>query len=239
MSTEHQPTSRKPRADGVQARERILSAALRLFVDKGLAQASVRDIAQAAGVNVAAIAYYFGDKAGLYRAALYEPLGGDAGVPDAPEPFDAPGLPLADALALYMRTCLRPLGQGETGLLSVRLRFRERYEPTGMLDEECSSRAQMHARLLALLQRHLGLAQPDPELQALAFAIFGLVAYPYFARDKILAAEPSLFDAPGAVDAWSARLAGYAEALVAFEAARRAGAPESSIPPSTPQGSAP
>jgi len=238
MSTEHlepQAASRKPRADGVQARERILGAALRLFVDKGLAQASVRDIAQAAGVNVAAIAYYFGDKAGLYRAALYEPLHGDAGTLD---PFDVPGLALADALALYMRTCLRPLGQGETGLLSVRLRFRERYEPTGMLDEECSSRAQMHARLLALLQRHLGVDRPDPELQALAFAIFGLVAYPYFARDKILAAEPSLFDTPGAVDAWSARLAGYAGALVAFEAARRTGLPESSIPPSTPQGSA-
>ena len=239
MSSEHlqpQPTGRKTRADGVQARERILGAALRLFVDKGLAQASVRDIARAAGVNVAAIAYYFGDKAGLYRAALYEPLQGAA---DAPDPFDAPGLALADALALYMRTCLRPLGQGETALLSVRLRFRERYEPTGMLDEETTSRARMHARLAALLQRHLGLARPDPELQALAFAIFGLVAYPYFTRDKIQAAEPSLFDAPGAVEAWSARLAGYAGALVAFEAARRAGRPDPSNPPSTPQGSTP
>lgn len=237
MSPEHQqaqPVGRKPRADGVQARERLLSAALRLFVDKGLARTSVRDIAQAADVNVAAIAYYFGDKAGLYRAALYEPLQGDAGVSDA---FDAPGLALADALALYMRTSLRPLGQGEAGMLSVRLRFRERYEPTGMLDEETSSRAQMHARLLALLQRHLGLDRPDPELQALSFAIFGLVAYPYFARDKILAAEPSLFAGPGAVDAWSTRLAGYAGALVAFEAARRAGVPDPSHPTSTSQGS--
>jgi len=204
--------------DGVQARERILLAALRLFADKGYASTSVRDIAQAADANIAAIGYYFGDKAGLYRAALYEPVHGQ---PDAGPPFDAPDTALKTALTRYMRACLRPLGQGEATLLSVRLRMREAFEATGMLDEERALRVQMHRRLVALLARQLGVAAPDRELDALACAIFALVAYPYYGREQIRRAAPDLVDAPDAVDAWTARLADYAAALVAAERRRR------------------
>jgi len=211
------PGARKPRADGVQARERILLAALRLFADKGYASTSVRDIAQAADANVAAIGYYFGDKAGLYRAALYEPVHGQA---DGTPQFDAPGLTIRAALTRYMRACLRPLGQGEAVLLSVRLRMRETFESTGMLEDERVLRVQMHRRLVALLARDLGVA-PGLELDALACAIFALVAYPYYGREQIRRAAPALVDAPDALDAWTARLAGYAAALVAAERRRR------------------
>ena len=234
----HPHSARKPRADGLQARERILSAALGLFVERGYASTPVRYIAQAAGVNIAAIGYYFGDKAGLYRAALFEPV---HGVADALPLFDAPGLALPEALHLYMRTCLQPLVQGADTLLSVRLRLRESFEPTGMLQDEHGMREQIHARLLALLQRHLGLRAPDRELQALTLSIFALIAYPYHGRDKILAADPGLLDAPDAIAAWAERLAGYAAAMVGFEAARRGSTTpltQSSINPATP-GSAP
>jgi AcrR family transcriptional regulator len=216
---------RKLRADGVQARERILLGALRLFVARGFASTPVRDIAHDAGVNIAAIAYYFGDKAGLYRAALYEPMQGE----DAAAPFDAPGLGLREALARYLRHCLQPLSQGEASLLSVRLRFREAVEPTGMLDDERSRKAELHRRLVALLARHAGLpdlgARPEPELEALAFSIFALVAYPYFGRDRISATCPALFDAPDALEAWVARLADYAQAMADADARRRNSSP--------------
>ena len=60
--------SRKPRTDGVEARARLLHTALKLFAQKGFAKTSTREIARAAGTNLAAIAYYFGDKTGLYSA---------------------------------------------------------------------------------------------------------------------------------------------------------------------------
>ena len=60
---------RPTRTDGVEARNRLLAAALKLFAEKGFANTSTRQLAAAAGVNIAAISYYFGDKAGLYRAA--------------------------------------------------------------------------------------------------------------------------------------------------------------------------
>ncbi|WP_296952890.1 TetR/AcrR family transcriptional regulator [uncultured Massilia sp.] len=214
---------RKPRSDGVHARERILASALRLFAERGYASTSVRELAQAADANVAAIAYYFGDKAGLYRAALYEPLqrAADADLPT----FDAPGLALREALARFLRNCLQPLDDGPAALLSVRLRLREAFEPTGMLEEERTSRERLQRRLRALLARELGLPAPDPDLHALTFSIWALVTYPYIGHEHIARAAPGLFDAPGALDAWVARLAAYACAMVDAERARRAAAP--------------
>lgn len=46
---------------------RIQDAATRLFAEKGFDGASVRDIAQRAGVTVGSINYYFGSKEALYR----------------------------------------------------------------------------------------------------------------------------------------------------------------------------
>src|SRR5512139_3551664 len=50
------------------APDRILDAAERLFAERGFEGASVRDLAAAAGVNLAAINYHFGGKEALYRA---------------------------------------------------------------------------------------------------------------------------------------------------------------------------
>lgn len=55
-----------------EARERILEAAMQLFAARGFAATTVRDIATAAGLNLAMIHYYFGNKEGLYRAILEE-----------------------------------------------------------------------------------------------------------------------------------------------------------------------
>jgi AcrR family transcriptional regulator len=51
-------------------RERIIESALALFALQGLEGTSVRDISQKAGVNIAAISYYFTNKLGLYHAVL-------------------------------------------------------------------------------------------------------------------------------------------------------------------------
>ncbi|MEY2862216.1 MAG: hypothetical protein RL392_2674, partial [Pseudomonadota bacterium] len=67
-------TPTKPlRSDGAEARNRLLDAAMRLFAEHGFAKTSTRDIAEAAQVNISSISYYFGDKAGLYRAVFIDP----------------------------------------------------------------------------------------------------------------------------------------------------------------------
>lgn len=55
------------RAGGRSTRERILDAAERLFAQRGFHAVSVRDITQAAGVDVALVNYHFGGKQALFE----------------------------------------------------------------------------------------------------------------------------------------------------------------------------
>jgi AcrR family transcriptional regulator len=57
-------------ATGSGARERLLEAALDIFGRHGFDAATTRMIAGQAGVNIAAIPYYFSGKEGLYQAVV-------------------------------------------------------------------------------------------------------------------------------------------------------------------------
>ncbi len=50
------------------ARERILSAALRLFAERGVAATSLREVARSAEVAPGLVVHYFGGKDGLHQA---------------------------------------------------------------------------------------------------------------------------------------------------------------------------
>lgn len=60
------------------SRERLLEAAVRLFHDKGYDATTTREIGAAAGVDAALIARHFGNKAGLYVAAVRAETGEQA-----------------------------------------------------------------------------------------------------------------------------------------------------------------
>jgi TetR/AcrR family transcriptional regulator, regulator of cefoperazone and chloramphenicol sensitivity len=53
-----------------KTRSAIMEAAGKIFAEEGYPKATVRDICQKAGANIAAINYHFGDKKGLYLAVL-------------------------------------------------------------------------------------------------------------------------------------------------------------------------
>jgi AcrR family transcriptional regulator len=52
----------------------VLAAARRVFAERGYEGATLRAIAGQAGVDPAMVRHFFGDKDGLFRAALYLPL---------------------------------------------------------------------------------------------------------------------------------------------------------------------
>jgi AcrR family transcriptional regulator len=57
-------------ASGEDTRERLLKAATSLFSKKGFDGVSVKELADAAGVNVSLVSYHFGGKENLYRICL-------------------------------------------------------------------------------------------------------------------------------------------------------------------------
>lgn len=211
---------RKQRSDGAEAREQLLHCALRLFADKGFAKTSTREIASAAGTNLAAISYYFGDKAGLYRAVFTEPMGSASD--DIPL-YNDPLMSLEQSLAGFFMGFLEPLKQGELVQMCTRLHFREMMEPTGLWAEEVDNGIKpAHAALLAVLTRHLGLVEPDDDLHRLAFSIAGLALQMFVGRDVVQAIRPQLLGQPAAIDVWAERLVLFAKAMVQAEATRRA-----------------
>ncbi|GGY55427.1 CerR family C-terminal domain-containing protein [Pseudoduganella sp. SL102] len=215
MSEKH---IRKPRSDGEQSRERLLGAAMQLFAAQGFNATSTREIALAAGANVAAIAYYFGDKAGLYRAALTDFM-------PPPEKniahFDQPGFTLREALHGYYTQLLAPMMEGDAAQLRLRMWLREVLEPTGIWQNEIDNgiRPEFDA-LAAVLARHLEVPVDD-EVRRLVHAVAALGAHLMISQDIVAAVTPQLLSAPDALQDWIPRLVDYAEAIVTAERTTR------------------
>src|SRR3989344_5018870 len=179
---------RTARSDGEDTRVRLLRAALQLFSERGFAQTSVRSIAEAAGTNVAAIAYHFGDKARLYTATFYEPFGSGS---DLIPVFADPALTLQQALAAYFGGFLEPLKHDDLVTQSLRLHVRELLDPTHvwpeLIERECRA---PHLALVQVLCRHMGVAAADDDMHRLAFSLAGLVMQMWTQRDPLQAIAP-------------------------------------------------
>lgn len=224
--------SPKPiRSDGVEARNRLLDAALQLFAEQGFAKTSIREIALAAQANVASISYYFGDKAGLYRAVFSDPR---TNPPLPPEALEGTDVTLEQAIRGLLSSFLEPLKNGHvTQQQYMKLCFREMLEPTGAWQHEIDANiAPAHMALTRGLCRHVGLAEADDDIHRLAFTISGLGVMLHVGNDLYTQIRPGLVNTPQALDAYLDRLVSYALVLVDSEALRRrAKAPASAYSP--------
>lgn len=202
------------------ARNRLVLAALRLFAEKGFEAATTREICEAAGANISSIRYYFGDKAGLYRAVFNEPC---QKMPARANREKYLSLPLAEALDLFFSDFLTPFKMDENINLVMKLHFREMLEPTGAWQEAIESEIKpQHEALSTLLKQHLGLPSIDMDLHRLAFAMIGMAVHLFVGQEVIAAIAPQMMDTPKAIDLQAKRLSGYALAMVESEAQRRA-----------------
>jgi TetR/AcrR family transcriptional regulator, regulator of cefoperazone and chloramphenicol sensitivity len=216
------PPHHPVRSDGIDARQRLIAAGLRLFSEHGFENTSVRELARAAQVNLAAVSYYFGDKTGLYRALFTEPMPGE---PERADAFADPALPVESAMRTYYVDFLQPLKLGDEIRMVMKLHFREMAEPTGawecVLDSDIRPQ---HEAMVRLLVRALGLRRADLDVQRLAIAIAGLAVHVFVFRDGVQTLAPQLLATPRAIDTMAERLAGYAVSMIEGERSRRAAA---------------
>jgi TetR/AcrR family transcriptional regulator, regulator of cefoperazone and chloramphenicol sensitivity len=201
------------------SRQCLLHAALRCFAEHGFVKTTTRMIADAAKANVASIRYYFGDKAGIYRAAFIEPMGQPQ---DDIELFDSEALTLEQALQGLYSGFIEPLKKGEMVQLCTKLHMREMVEPTGLWQQEIDHGiTPYHMALVKVLCRHLGITKEDDDVHRLALCIVAQAVFLYMGRDVLLAVRPRLMASPAALDVMGQRLTQYALALVQAEQKRR------------------
>jgi len=218
------------RSDGAEARNRLLDAALALFAEQGFAKTSTREIALAAQANIASISYYFGDKAGLYRAVFQDPRNNPTLDPAYSSTVSQD---VRGCIQGLLRGFVEPLKSGEQARQCMKLHFREMVEPTGMWQVEIENNIKpAHALLTHALATHLGLPEPDDDIHRLAFQISGLGIMLHVGMDVVQAIRPSLISSAEALDTYLDRLIDAAMALVDAEARRRQ--TQSPSDPSTP-----
>lgn len=211
----HQPTAQE------ETRWRLLQAAAEVFAEVGYHAATTREICKRAGVNLASIHYYYGDKAELYREVFRLPFLDECNTFIA---LDIDNVPLQQALhAFYSWFFPADAEEDPMTKLFMRLHAREDAEPSGVLgDAMVQAYRPNHEKMQALLCRELGLKKVDAEVDRLTLALVGLATVYFHNRMAVEAFALHLVSGQKAQETMAERLSGYASALIEAERTRRA-----------------
>lgn len=153
-------------------RAKILLAAGPIFAERGFRCATVREICDAAGVNLASVNYYFHDKQNLYIETVMQARAMRAQqVPFPDWPVDS--APEA-RLRMFIRFLLQRVVASDSAPWEVRLLMREFLEPT----EACRRLVEEHFRpvfdrLLGLIDELVGVRLDDATRNQVGFSIIG------------------------------------------------------------------
>ncbi|MBF9035494.1 TetR family transcriptional regulator [Rhodobacterales bacterium HKCCE2091] len=106
MQEESEPTGQAGRS--ARMRERLVSAARDLFVQKGYADTGTPEIVRAAGVTRGALYHHFSDKADLFRAVVETEADQLRAEIEAGSEGRAPDIALADGSRAFFAAMARP-----------------------------------------------------------------------------------------------------------------------------------
>jgi len=159
-------------ADG---RDRLIAAGIELFGKKGFEATTTREIAQAAGTNIAGIAYHFGGKEGLYLACarhIATVVAGRFGTVASDQSASPPG-DARDAMAAILSAMTTLLVATPSMEPYTRFVLREHMDPTSALDILIGSlMGPTSDRLCALWAEATG---ADPQSEETHLTILNLV----------------------------------------------------------------
>lgn len=173
-------------------RDALIRAGLELFGRHGFEASSIRDIARAAGVNSAGIAYHFGGKDGLRRACaeaivatMKQQVLGSGPVPPLPHDLDQDAA-LEIILAVVSRVTAFAARAPESEAIA-RFVVREMMEPTPAFELLYEGMVgPVHGRLCVLWAAATGMEAEAPETRLSVFAMIGQVLYFRLARPAVM-----------------------------------------------------
>jgi AcrR family transcriptional regulator len=178
------PAARRKSEGDEDTRQRLLNAAGPVFGRLGFEGATVREICREAGVNVAAIGYHFGDKAGLYREIFRQVSARRERLFPTPRDEDAAA---DERLRGRVRWLLsRMLSDCGEASWEMQLMMREMHSPTSAFDEMVEEFFRPHFDQLVRILSDL--AGPDASFDVcrrLAFSTVGQCLYYRVGRETV------------------------------------------------------
>jgi AcrR family transcriptional regulator len=172
-------------------RAKLISAAGEVFAERGFQSATVREICQRAGANVAAVNYHFRDKLGLYTEVLRESISANQGeimreaVMNAKTP--------EEALRLLIAGMLRRMYGDDCPAWNFRIMSHEMAQPTPALgrviDEVLRPR---YDQLRGIIGQILHLSADHETTRLCAHSVIGQVIHYVHGRPVIAILWPDL-----------------------------------------------
>lgn len=172
-------------------RAKLIAAAGEVFAEVGFQAATVREICNRAGANVAAVNYHFRDKLGLYTEVLSESICANQGaiIREAVTKASTP----EEALRLFITGMLTRMYCGDRPAWNVRIMTHEMAQPTPALshviDEILRPR---YNQLRGIIAQILQLSLDHPTTRLCAHSIIGQVIHYVHARPVISLLWPDL-----------------------------------------------
>jgi len=177
-------------ASHAATREQLLEAAGEVFAEVGFRAATVRQICQRAGANIAAVNYHFGDKTELYRAVLKESC--QAALTKYPPNFGLSrrSTPEQRLRAFVYSFLLRIFSEGPSARHG-KLMAREMIEPTGALDGIVKDDIRpMSVVLMSIMGDLLGKKADDKTKRLCAMSIVSQVLFYHHCRPVVVRLFP-------------------------------------------------
>ena len=157
------------------ARNKVLEAAGEVFAQKGFKAATIREICSLAGMNLASVNYYFGDKQQLYLEVVKLAHPGHLEVDEAVWTQD---MPVADRLRVFVRSFVERLAKESDTSWQMRLFRREIIEPTPFCRETLKEFFRGRFSVLEkLVEEILPPATPAWQRHQICFSIIGQCVY--------------------------------------------------------------
>lgn len=188
-----QPTSPDP------TRAKLLDVAGPIFADRSYRSATIREICVAAGANVAAVNYHFGDKLGLYTEVVQQSL--QAAHVEAMQSALDQNLPPDEILRAVIRARLRSICRGDLPDWHFRILAHELAQPTAALQHLINKVGRpIFNRLLELIGRMIGLPPDDEKTRLCAISVMGQILAYVFAGPLLAGVWPGLKMTPEQVE---------------------------------------
>jgi TetR/AcrR family transcriptional regulator, regulator of cefoperazone and chloramphenicol sensitivity len=211
--------NRETRRKLAPTREKLMEAAEQVFAELGYYKATVREICQRAGANVAAVNYTFGDKLGLYTETLREALRASplAQVAAAMEAASSP----EELLRGVIRVRLQSLCGNEQRDRAFQIVMHELSQPTPAMNRVIDEAMRpVYARMLKAVGTLIGRPPEHPKTRLCSNSVVGQVLFYKFAQPVLSRLQPELNLTPENLDQIADHIMEFSMAALA-EMARR------------------